>query len=217
MKKIKNVLILISAYLGGTKSNAIMNNFFENKSKSNNKFIKTIKNKGNIKSKILNHLRLNALIIIIIIISNIFLQVLPAIKSYLICSNVNKINLKIKGTGPKFILGPDFNNSYYPNMVYINGNITNIVNYSYYFDQIDNYVELIWDLKINYCKYIFFKCSDITEIDLTEFDSSDITNMDYMFTDCISLTKINFTNFDTSNVIEMYDMFRPTFKTIRKN
>ena len=208
MKKIKNELILISGYIRGIKSNSNINNSFENKIILNNKFINEIKKEENIKYKNINNLRFNVLIIIIIIISNLFLQVLPANKSYLIASNLNKIKLKIKGTGHKYILCPDFENEYYPNMIYINGNLSKIVTYSYFFDQIENYVELIWDYKIDHCKYIFHKCSDITEIDLNEFDSSDIINMDYMFTDCISLTKINFTNFVTFNAIEMYDMFR---------
>ena len=220
MKKIINEEIPICGNIEGIKFDRYKNDSLDNKSRSNkiknnmkkvnlkNKFDRISLKQGNINLKIINLLRYNSLIIVFTIFLNLFIQVLPVINTYLLKSNSNKIELKLKGTGNVYILGPDFNNSYYPNMVYINGYLINPVNYSYYFEQIDNYVELIWNYSINYCKYMFFKCSDITEIDLSEFDSSEITNMDYMFRDCISLTKINFTNFVTSNVQEMYDMFR---------
>ena len=55
---------------------------------------------------------------------------------------------------------------------------------------------------------MFYGCSDIIEIDLSYFNSSEIVDMCYMFRDCISLTSLNLSNFDTSKVIKMFDMFR---------
>ena len=54
---------------------------------------------------------------------------------------------------------------------------------------------------------MFTSCSNITEIDLSNFDSSRVTNMSSMFSDCTSLISINFTNFITSQVEQMDYMF----------
>ena len=156
--------------------------------------------------KILRHSK--AIIIFIIMSLNLFVQILQDNKIYFLRAYLSKINLKIKGIGFKYIIGPDFDKSNYPNEIYINNNLQNPTNYVYYLNQTDNYVELIWENNINNCRYLFYKCSNITEIDLSEFDSSQVTIIEYMFTDCISLTSINFTNFNTSNVEIMYDMFR---------
>ena len=55
----------------------------------------------------------------------------------------------------------------------------------------------------------FFKdCSSLTYVDLSNFDSSDVTDMSYMFSGCESLKEINLTNkFNTNKVINMNYMF----------
>ena len=45
-------------------------------------------------------------------------------------------------------------------------------------------------------------------IDLSNFNTSDVTNMRYMFSDCSSLTSLDLSSFNTSNVIYMGNMFR---------
>ena len=128
----------------------------------------------------------------------------------LIQSQFSKITLKINGIGTKNILtsNNNFNSSYYPNIVYINGVPQDTIKYSYYFNQTDNIVVLIWNNTINYYKYMFNGCSYITEIDLSSFDSSNVINMTVMFRGCSKLSYINFTNFDTSKVTEIGSMFR---------
>ena len=44
---------------------------------------------------------------------------------------------------------------------------------------------------------------NIKEIDLSEFDSSNVISMSHMFYDCQNLEKINLGNIDTSNVEKM--------------
>ena len=51
---------------------------------------------------------------------------------------------------------------------------------------------------------VFFRCSEITEIDLSEFDTSQFVNMFAMFSECFHLRTINLKNFNTSNVIYMH-------------
>ena len=49
--------------------------------------------------------------------------------------------------------------------------------------------------------------SNLEELDLSRFDTSNVTNMGYMFRGCNSLTNLDLSSFDTSNVTLMYGMF----------
>ena len=55
---------------------------------------------------------------------------------------------------------------------------------------------------------MFAYCKSLTSLDLSNFDTSKVTNMSSLFFACESLTSINFDdNFDTSNVTIMNSMF----------
>ena len=54
---------------------------------------------------------------------------------------------------------------------------------------------------------MFFKCSSLTELDLSNFNTETVTNMIGMFFECSSLTKLNLSKFDTENVKKMPCMF----------
>ena len=56
-------------------------------------------------------------------------------------------------------------------------------------------------------KYLFYNCSSLTSIDLSELNTKNVTDMSYIFYQCSSLTNINFSNFYTKNVINMSNMF----------
>ena len=71
----------------------------------------------------------------------------------------------------------------------------------------DNYIELIWFDLINSSAFMFYKCSNITEIDLSNFNTSQVILMNSMFSYCSSLTSLNFSNFNTSKVTYMQGMF----------
>ena len=58
-------------------------------------------------------------------------------------------------------------------------------------------------LKIHSCENMFEGLDNIEEIDLSNFDSSRVTNMAYMFANCTGLKKINFGNMNTSIVVNM--------------
>ena len=132
------------------------------------------------------------------------IQILSNYNGYIVKNNFSSITLKIKGTGNNKIFcsfSDKFNKSDYPNEIYIDGNRQNYINYSYYFNNSDNHVQLIWNNTINNCNNMFYECSNITEIDLSNFDISQVTSMDGMFSNCISLTSLNLSNFNTSQVI----------------
>ena len=58
------------------------------------------------------------------------------------------------------------------------------------------------------CDYMFSELSNLTSIDFTNFDTSDVTNMDNMFYNCQNLTSLDLSGFDTSKVTNMKGMFR---------
>ena len=145
-----------------------------------------------------------------IISLNIFFPILSSNISDVGIFNFSTITLKIRGIGPKNIFCEEnlyFEEDYYPDEVYINGIRQNIVNYSYYFDQVENYVDLIWNNSITTLSNIFYRCPDIIEIDLSKFDSSNVTDLNYMFYGYSSVTSLNLSNFITSKVNCMSNMF----------
>ena len=54
---------------------------------------------------------------------------------------------------------------------------------------------------------MFYGCSSIASLDLSNFDTSHVTGMVYMFYDCRNLTSLNLLSFDTSHVTSMRQMF----------
>ena len=174
--------------------------------KMNNKMKKIISNK--IEKQIKT--RKNIITIIKPIILFLMIQSLSNKTILFLKYNFSNITLKIKGIGFNNILSSKedvFLQSYYPNLIYINEIKQDIINYSYCFTQEENYVKLIWNDTIDKSCYMFFNCSNITEIDLSEFNTSKITETQYMFRGYSSLTSLNLVNFDTSKVTNAYDMF----------
>ena len=54
---------------------------------------------------------------------------------------------------------------------------------------------------------MFYGMSNLTSLNLSNFDTSQVTNMGLMFSRMSSLTSLNLSNFDTSKVTNMSDMF----------
>ena len=148
-------------------------------------------------------------IIIIFIIINLFYPTTTNIFHF--SYQNSKITLKIKGIGENAIFGNETNNYFkgmeYLEKIYINGNETNTKEFRYYFSQINNIVELIFNDNLNNSINMFRGCSNITEINLSNFNTSQVTSMSQMFRNCFSLVSLNISNIDTSQVLSMSYMF----------
>ena len=48
---------------------------------------------------------------------------------------------------------------------------------------------------------MFVYCRSLTSLDLSNFDTQNVKNMEYMFYDCISLISLNLLNFDTKMLL----------------
>ena len=71
----------------------------------------------------------------------------------------------------------------------------------------------IYTIKLKFYFYLtdtfvmFMGCKNIIEIDLSSFNSKNVTNMVAMFRDCVNLKNINLSNLNTKNVTNMNSMF----------
>ena len=75
-----------------------------------------------------------------------------------------------------------------------------------YSEQIQS-ARFIGTVHANPCTRYMFCGPSITSIDFTNFDTSNVTDMNEMFRRCSSLTSLDVSGFDTSKVINMSNMF----------
>ena len=61
--------------------------------------------------------------------------------------------------------------------------------------------------KVTDMSYMFYYCNKLTSLDVSNFDTSNVTNMSYIFNSCSALTSLDLSNFNTSNVTKMNNMF----------
>ena len=138
----------------------------------------------------------------VFIISNLLL--LPTL-------DVSKISitLKVKGSGLQYILNPKFNESggIFPDEVLLNGNPQIKGIYSVNPLAEESNISLFWNNKLDSLNDMFRDCINITEIDLSKFDTSIVTRMSAMFYNCKSLKKVDFSNFNSSLMIGMGSSF----------
>ena len=153
--------------------------------------------------------------IIFILNKFIIIKILCKINNSILLNSLHfhdsKITLIIKGIGESIIFGNETNQNFqsinFLKEVYINGNIQQKIEYKYNFNQTYNYVELIWDENIDNCVYMFSKCSNIIDINLTNFDTSQVTTMEYMFYCCSSLISLDLSYFETSRLTSVEHIF----------
>ena len=71
-----------------------------------------------------------------------------------------------------------------------------------------NNVTIVFDEEINSTENMFYNLVNISEIDLTNFDTSNIKKMKSMFYGCKGLKNIIFGNINTSSVEDMSQLFK---------
>ena len=69
-------------------------------------------------------------------------------------------------------------------------------------------IKLIIYIQITDCDHMFAECNRITSIDLSKFNTENVTNMSYMFSNCSSLDNIDLSSLDTKNITNMSFMFK---------
>ena len=81
-------------------------------------------------------------------------------------------------------------------------------NYFYKFIQKGKYIiKYSFNNYLTNTNHIFCKCSSLTNINLSNFNTQNVTNMCWMFYECSSLTNIDLSKLNTQNVMDMSSMF----------
>ena len=157
-----------------------------------------------IKKKI--HFRKNIILLIILILNlNIDITNTKIIKYMIYISKSSIIKLKIYGTGIQYILYSSYISN--PNEIKINGINQTDISKSYNLVSENNTVEIKWNDQITDCSDMFRDCSNIYEIDFTDFDASNILKMDGLFRGCSSLKSVNLSNWNVQNVNNVTYLF----------
>ena len=121
---------------------------------------------------------------------------------------LNEIKIKIKGNGTQEIFNSEDYSNNPPSIVLLNGNnvsldgnqLTNLI-------EEENNITLIWENKLTNCDYMFRFLDNILEVDLSNFDASEVTSMNYMFSYCDNLISINFGKINTPKLKEIACLF----------
>ena len=126
--------------------------------------------------------------------------------------NYNSITLKINKSGNRQIYhlpGRCSGDNVPPEIdeVYINGINQSEINSSYNLVKEVNIITLVWRRDLYSTSCMFVECNDIEEIDLSNLDTSKVTNMHSMFYGCESLKSLDVSNFNISQVSLIDSMF----------
>ena len=111
---------------------------------------------------------------------------------------LSEIKLVIKGRGNHYFLNDNFN----PELseVIINNEIKGSGIKNYTFTEELNNVVIKFNNSIKSCETMFYELYNIIEIDLSNFDASNVVSMSSMFLGCTNLERIYFGNINTSSV-----------------
>ena len=102
-------------------------------------------------------------------------------------------------------IGAIFKQESKPDKIIVNGEEKDIKSV-YQFTEPKNYITLLWNTQPS-CAQMFKNINIIKSIDLSNFDSSQITDISEMFSNCNNLRAINFKNFNTISVQSMEYLF----------
>ena len=118
----------------------------------------------------------------------------------------SEIHLVIQGGGNQLLLNNDFDTD--PSEVIINGIKNDNCKRTCDFGEGKQNIILRFDNQITSCKNMFKGLTNIIEIDLSNFDVSEVIDMSFMFHSCSTLKKINFGNINTSSLKNMESLFQ---------
>ena len=211
INNMKNIIISYTNFIIKTDKNKNNNNNSTTLIKKNN-IINSFKKKYNyININIIYHKSKNSTKFTSIIIRFLLIIISLLINSYL--TNDYSIILTINQTGYNKIFFNGYVDEYYPTVVIrpqrmLINKIGKDVSELYYLEERDNIIELIFDSSPDNIACLFYQCSNITRIDLSNFDTSSVTNMAHLFHGCSSLISVNLSGIITSSALHIDSMFQ---------
>ena len=151
-----------------------------------------------------NVLFFNHLIILLCLAS---INSLPALPSLPSLDLTNSIMIRVNGSGKVRIINNEFFNKLYP--IYTDGLTQKVLTSTeIVLDKADQIIGLKFNQIIVSCTSMFLNCTNITEIDLRNFISTEVTSINNMFSGCTSLKLVKFREFQTSKVNYMEGIFK---------
>ena len=91
--------------------------------------------------------------------------------------------------------------------IFINGETKNFNKFFIPEKEGEYIIKIYFKKKLKNCSFMFANCERIIKLDLSSFNTSQVTNMYYMFGKCYELNEINLSNIQTKNVINMGYLF----------
>ena len=128
------------------------------------------------------------LIIFLLNINLIGLSTMNSFRNLYNCDS--KIHLVVQGKGNQKLLNYFFQGA--PSRVLVNGVVNDSCGKTCYLEGDKNNITLIFNEKIISCENMFDSLNNIIEVDLSNFDASEVIFMTGMFSFCNNLNKINF-------------------------
>ena len=188
--------------------------YLNNKKESTINYLNNIifdKNKNKIKG-----LTYNKFTIINIVLIVLYISITEQFSLRKLVISDSEIRITIKGNGTQYILN-NKNYSYngfslqftnLPSEILINRNkIDNIDYIITNLTGIENNITMKWNKSLINCNVMFYNLTNITKIDLSDFDSSHVTSMISMFKYCKTLESLKIGNFNTSSINDMESLF----------
>ena len=68
-------------------------------------------------------------------------------------------------------------------------------------------IKYVFKKLLNKTNYMFYDCNALKSLDLSNFNTQNVTNMDYMFSYCNSLKLLDLPNFNTQNITNLDYIF----------
>ena len=125
--------------------------------------------------------------------------------------NCNFISIKFKGTGEtQFFINP-IKERDCPDKVYVDKGLIPHKSCKYYFPNKIVIIKLKWDKDVTNFYRLFSDISNIIEVDLSEYNTSLVTNMAYMLENCKDLIFTNLSNIDISSLLNIDNMLSNCF------
>ena len=119
------------------------------------------------------------------------------------CSS--KITITISGKGTQSILSDSFSNL--PSKITINGDSKTQITKQYSMNLTENTIIMEWETPLKNCSNMFNSLANITKVDLSNFESSQVEDLSKMFYKCSNLKEVNLSGLNTLLVTDMNSMF----------
>ena len=131
-------------------------------------------------------------------------------------SEKSKIIIDYIGEGNPKIINENFEDK--PDIIYFNGSNYTIDNIKSL--QLENGTKqfiLVWNHNLTNCSKMFKDSANISKIEFSDFETSEVSDMSELFDGCNNLVSLNLSNFETSKVTNVSKMFKGCSKILSLN